>query len=40
MRINLLYFYEALIVVFAACVMGVLVGTTVGFSMMLQMNLL
>ena len=40
MRINLLYFYEALIVVFAACLMGILVGTTVGFTMMLQMNLL
>ena len=40
MRINLLYFYESLIVVFAACTMGLLVGTFVGFSMMLQMNLL
>ena len=40
MRINLLYFYEALVVVFAACMMGILVGTTVGYSMMLQMNLL
>ena len=40
MRINLLYFYEALIVVFAACMMGILVGSIVGYSMMLQMNLL
>ena len=39
-RINLLYFYEALIVVFAACMMGIFVGTVVGYSMKLQMNLL
>jgi len=40
MRINLLYFYEALVVVFAACLNGILVGTIVGYAMMLQMNLL
>jgi len=39
-RINLLYFYEALIVVFAACTLGIFVGTFVGYSMKLQMNLL
>lgn len=39
-RINLLYFYEALIVVFSACSMGILVGTFVGYSMKLQLNLL
>lgn len=39
-RIKLLYFYEAMIVVFTACILGVLVGTFVGYSMKLQMNLL
>lgn len=35
MRINLLYFYEALVLVFAACTIGVLVGTIVGYSIKL-----
>ena len=34
-RIRLLFFYEAAILVFAACLMGVLVGTTVGYTMVL-----
>ena len=34
-RIRLLFFYEAAILVFAACLMGVLVGTTVGYTMIL-----
>ena len=38
-RIRLLFFYEAAILVFAACLMGVLVGTTVGYTMLLQENL-
>ena len=39
-RISLLYFYEALLVVFAASTLGILVGCIVGYSMKLQMNLL
>ena len=38
-RIRLLFFYEAAILVFSACLMGVLVGTTVGYTMVLQENL-
>ena len=38
-RIRLLFFYEAAILVFAACLMGVLVGTTLGYTMVLQENL-
>lgn len=37
-RITLLYFYEALVLVFAACLLGILIGTIVGYTMMLQMN--
>ena len=38
-RIRLLFFYEATILVFSACLLGVLVGTTVGYTMVLQENL-
>lgn len=38
-RIKLLYFYEALILVFAASLVGILIGTFVGWSLMLQMDL-
>lgn len=34
-RITLLYFYEALILVFAACLLGILIGTIVAYTMML-----
>lgn len=34
-RITLMYFYEALILVFAACFLGILIGTTVAYTMML-----
>ena len=34
-RIRLLFFYEATILVFSACLLGVLVGTTVGYTMVL-----
>ena len=34
-RIRLLYFYEALVMVLAACVLGVCVGLIVGYSMVL-----
>ena len=35
-RIRLLYFYEALILVFASCMLGVFVGIAMGFTMVLQ----
>ena len=37
--ITRLYFYEALILVFAASFLGILVGTLVGLTMVLQMDL-
>ena len=39
MRIKLLYFYEALILVFSASILGVLIGVIVGYTMLLQMDL-
>ena len=38
-RIRLLFFYEALILVFASCMLGVFVGVSIGFTMILQQNL-
>ena len=38
-RIRALYFYEALILVFASCMLGIIIGTAVGFTMALQQNL-
>jgi len=35
-RIKLLYFYEAFILVIASCLLGVMIGTIVGFTMVLQ----
>ena len=35
-RIRLLFFYEASIMVISACLLGILVGTTVGYTMVLQ----
>mmetsp|Transcript_5162 Transcript_5162/g.7942 ORF Transcript_5162/g.7942 Transcript_5162/m.7942 type:complete len:95 (+) Transcript_5162:3146-3430(+) len=35
-RIKLLYFYEAFILVTASCLLGVMIGTIVGFTMVLQ----
>ena len=34
-RITLLYFYEALILVFAACFLGIIIGVAVGWTMKL-----
>ena len=34
-RIRMLFFYEALILVFASCLLGVFVGTIVGYTMTL-----
>lgn len=38
-RIKLLYFYEALVLVLSSCILGVLIGTGVGYTMLLQFNL-
>lgn len=38
-RIKLLYFYEALILVFASSMLGILIGVFVGWTMKLQMDL-
>ena len=38
-RLRLLYFYEALILVISSCFLGVLIGTMVGYTMLLQFNL-
>ena len=38
-RIRLLFFYETSILVMAACLLGVLVGTIVGYTMVLQEQL-
>jgi ABC-type antimicrobial peptide transport system permease subunit len=35
-KIKLLYFYEAFILVIASCMLGVMIGTIVGFTMVLQ----
>jgi len=39
LRITLLYFYEALILVFSASLLGITIGTVVGYTMKLQMDL-
>ena len=38
-RITLLYFYEALILVFSASLLGIFIGVFVGWTVKLQMNL-
>ena len=35
-RIKMLYFYEAFILVISSCMLGVFIGVTVGFTMVLQ----
>ena len=34
-RVRILYFYEALILVFSSCILGVVIGTVVGYTMLL-----
>lgn len=34
-RIRMLYFYEALVLVFSSCILGVFIGMTVGYTMTL-----
>ena len=38
-RVRMLYFYESLVLVVTSCVLGVLIGTMVGYTMLLQFNL-
>ena len=38
-RIRLLFFYEALVLVIASCLLGIFIGTVVGFTMTLQEHL-
>ena len=38
-RVRMLYFYEALILVLSSCILGVLIGMIVGYTMLLQFNL-
>jgi len=38
-RICRLYFYEALFLVFASCLLGIMIGVLVGFTMSVQQNL-
>ena len=38
-RVRMLYFYESLVLVITSCVLGVLIGTVVGYTMLLQFNL-
>ena len=34
-RVRMLYFYESLILVTSSCILGVLIGTGVGYTMLL-----
>lgn len=38
-RVRMLYFYEALVLVLTSCILGVLIGIVVGYTMLLQFNL-
>ena len=38
-RLRVLYFYESLVFVLSSCTLGVLIGTVVGYTMILQFNL-
>ena len=38
-RVRMLYFYESLVLVLTSCILGVLIGTVVGYTMLLQFNL-
>lgn len=39
-RIKILFFYEAFVLVFVSCLMGILIGTMVGYTMMLQQEIM
>ena len=38
-RVRLLYFYESLVLVLTSCILGVLIGVVVGYTMLAQFNL-
>ena len=38
-RISTLYFYEALLLVFASCLLGICIGVLVGLTMVYQQDL-
>ena len=38
-RMRFLFFYEAAVLVVSACILGIFVGTVVGYTMVLQQNL-
>ena len=38
-RVRMLYFYESLVLVLTSCILGVLIGVVVGYTMLLQFNL-
>mmetsp|Transcript_35871 Transcript_35871/g.47198 ORF Transcript_35871/g.47198 Transcript_35871/m.47198 type:complete len:80 (-) Transcript_35871:97-336(-) len=38
-RVRILYFYESLILVLSSCILGILIGVLVGYTMLLQFNL-
>ena len=38
-RICVLYFYEALILVFASCLLGICIGVIIGVTMVMQQDL-
>lgn len=40
MRIRMLYFYEAMVLVMASCLSGVMTGVTLGYTVMLQETLM
>jgi ABC-type antimicrobial peptide transport system permease subunit len=35
-RVKLLYFYEAVILVLASCLLGIMIGILIGYTMTLQ----
>jgi ABC-type antimicrobial peptide transport system permease subunit len=39
-KIKLLYFYEAIILIFASCLLGIMIGVTVGYTMVAQQSML
>jgi len=39
-RVKLLYFYEAVILVFASCLLGIMIGILIGYTMTLQQVLI
>ena len=38
-RVRILYFYEALVLVLTSCLLGMIIGCVVGYTMLLQFNL-